>query len=91
VARLDGGELALALEERHRFHGPSLSVGCKSRVLPVETRVRRADDRRMSEPSRWIIALDRLANTTFGPLMVHSWLAARRAGPTRPSPTRASR
>ena len=39
------------------------------------------DERR--ETNRWIIALDRLANTTFGPLMVHTWLAARRAGATR--------
>ena len=35
------------------------------------------------EDNRWIIALDRLAKTTFGPLMVHTWLAARRAGATR--------
>ncbi len=38
----------------------------------------------MTQPNRWIIALDRLANTTFGPLMVHTWLAARRAGSPRP-------
>ena len=38
----------------------------------------------MTQSNRWIIALDRLANTTFGPLMVHSWLAARRAGSDRP-------
>jgi hypothetical protein len=53
------------------------------------------DDARR-ETNRWIIALDRLANTTFGPLMVHSWLAARRAGDGRRDrgrvpPTRASR
>ena len=40
------------------------------------------DDER-HEASRWIIALDRLANTTFGPLMVHTWLAARRATRSR--------
>jgi len=70
-------------------------------VLPVEIGGGGADDRdapvpvrqeaTMTQSNRWIIALDRLANTTFGPLMVHSWLAARRAGPARPSPTRASR
>jgi hypothetical protein len=27
------------------------------------------------EPSTWIVALDRLANMTFGPAMVQAWLA----------------
>ena len=29
----------------------------------------------MTQSNRWIVALDRLANTTFGPLMVHTWLS----------------